>query len=158
MQRQRGVNDFDGEGSPCLCSEAFETARKGGQRLAHLEPHLFSLARHGRCGVTIQLEHYFLQPPWLSFCRGTMQVGARVANERGNAEQVFIRKVETASQHGLGLRNAQQFIDALDRFVCERLIPLEAQVAEDDAIPTFLISEIRQMGLFGMSIPEEYAD
>jgi acyl-CoA dehydrogenase len=50
----------------------------------------------------------------------------------------------------------KQFIDALDRFVCERLIPHEAQVAEDDAIPTFLISEIRQMGLFGMSIPEEY--
>jgi hypothetical protein len=90
MQRQRGVYDFDGEGSPCLCSEAFEIARKGGQRLAHLEPHLFSLARHGRCGVTIQLEHYFLQPPWLSSCRGTMQAGARVANERCNAEQVFI--------------------------------------------------------------------
>src|ERR1700722_15001303 len=107
MQRQRGVYDFDGEGSPCLCSESFETAKKGGQRLAHLEPHLFSLARHGRCGVTIQLEHYFLQPPWLSFCRGTMQVGARVANERGNAEQVFIPKVETASQHELGPRNAQ---------------------------------------------------
>ena len=50
----------------------------------------------------------------------------------------------------------KQFIDALDRFVCERLIPHEAQVAEDDAIPTFLIREIRQLGLFGMSIPEEY--
>ena len=40
--------------------------------------------------------------------------------------------------------------------MCERLIPHEAQVAEDDAIPTFLIREIRQLGLFGMSIPEEY--
>jgi acyl-CoA dehydrogenase len=50
----------------------------------------------------------------------------------------------------------QQFLDTLDRFVRERLIPNEAQVADDDAIPPSLIQEIRDMGLFGMSIPEEY--
>jgi acyl-CoA dehydrogenase len=50
----------------------------------------------------------------------------------------------------------QQFIDTLDRFVRERLIPNEARVAEEDAIPPSLIQEIRDMGLFGMSIPEEF--
>jgi acyl-CoA dehydrogenase len=50
----------------------------------------------------------------------------------------------------------QQFIDTLDRFVRERLVPNEAKVAEEDAIPPSLIQEIRDMGLFGMSIPEEY--
>jgi acyl-CoA dehydrogenase len=50
----------------------------------------------------------------------------------------------------------QQFLDTLDRFVRERLIPNEAQVADDDAISPALIQEIRDMGLFGMSIPEEY--
>jgi acyl-CoA dehydrogenase len=50
----------------------------------------------------------------------------------------------------------QQFIHTLDRFVRERLIPNEAKVAEDDAIPPSLIQEIRDMGLFGMSIPEEF--
>ncbi|WP_037198209.1 acyl-CoA dehydrogenase family protein [Rhizobium rhizogenes] len=50
----------------------------------------------------------------------------------------------------------QQFLDTLDRFVRERLIPNEAQVADNDAIPPSLIREIRDMGLFGMSIPEEY--
>ncbi|OCJ04146.1 acyl-CoA dehydrogenase [Agrobacterium sp. 13-626] len=50
----------------------------------------------------------------------------------------------------------QQFLDTLDRFVRERLIPNEAQVADDDAISPSLIQEIRDMGLFGMSIPEEY--
>jgi len=50
----------------------------------------------------------------------------------------------------------QQFLDTLDRFVRERLIPNEAKVADDDAIPPSLIQEIRDMGLFGMSIPEEY--
>jgi acyl-CoA dehydrogenase len=50
----------------------------------------------------------------------------------------------------------EQFLDTLDRFVRERLIPHEAQVADDDAIPPPLIQEIRDMGLFGMSIPEEF--
>ena len=49
-----------------------------------------------------------------------------------------------------------QFLDALDRFVRERLIPNEAQVADDDQIPANLVEEIRDMGLFGMSIPEEF--
>ncbi|MDH1271690.1 acyl-CoA dehydrogenase family protein, partial [Rhizobium pusense] len=49
-----------------------------------------------------------------------------------------------------------QFLDALDRFVKERLIPNEALVADEDAIPPALVQEIREMGLFGMSIPEEY--
>lgn len=49
-----------------------------------------------------------------------------------------------------------QFLDALDRFVKDRLIPNEALVADEDAIPPALVQEIREMGLFGMSIPEEY--
>lgn len=49
-----------------------------------------------------------------------------------------------------------QFLDALDRFVKERLIPNEERVADDDAIPPDLVQEIRDMGLFGLSIPEEY--
>lgn len=38
-----------------------------------------------------------------------------------------------------------QFLDALDRFVKERLIPNEALVAEEDAIPPALVQEIREM-------------
>jgi acyl-CoA dehydrogenase len=49
-----------------------------------------------------------------------------------------------------------QFLDTLDRFVRERLIPNEERVAEDDKIPAELIQEIREMGLFGMAIPEEF--
>lgn len=49
-----------------------------------------------------------------------------------------------------------QFLDMLDRFVQERLIPNEHQVAEDDDVPTALITEIRDMGLFGLSIPEDF--
>jgi len=49
-----------------------------------------------------------------------------------------------------------QFLDTLDRFVKERLIPNEERVSEEDAIPADLVQDIRDMGLFGLSIPEEY--
>ncbi len=47
-------------------------------------------------------------------------------------------------------------LDTLRRFVTERLRPLEAQVEADDAIPDSLVAEMREMGLFGLSIPEEH--
>ncbi|MBT3659226.1 MAG: acyl-CoA dehydrogenase [Rhodospirillaceae bacterium] len=49
-----------------------------------------------------------------------------------------------------------QLIETVRRFVDERLIPLEHQVAEDDKVPDDLIAEMKDMGLFGLSIPEEY--
>lgn len=42
------------------------------------------------------------------------------------------------------------------RLVDERLIPAEAAVAEADAIPDALVQEMRQLGLFGLSVPEEH--
>ncbi|MCB1686200.1 MAG: acyl-CoA dehydrogenase family protein, partial [Pseudomonadales bacterium] len=49
-----------------------------------------------------------------------------------------------------------QLIDTLERFVRERLIPLEAQIAEEDRIPDEVIDEMRALGLFGLTIPEEF--
>ncbi len=49
-----------------------------------------------------------------------------------------------------------QFITTLERFVAERLIPLEAQVSEEDRIPAEVIAEMKEIGLFGMTIPEAY--
>jgi acyl-CoA dehydrogenase len=46
--------------------------------------------------------------------------------------------------------------DTVRRFVRERLIPAEAQVDEDDAIPDSLVDAMRDLGLFGMSIPEDF--
>jgi acyl-CoA dehydrogenase len=48
------------------------------------------------------------------------------------------------------------FLDTLQRFVDERLRPLEAQVAEDDAVPDAIIAEMKALGLYGLSIPEAY--
>ncbi len=56
----------------------------------------------------------------------------------------------------LDLETREQLIDTVRRFVAERLRPLEAKVAEDDAMPADLVQEMKGLGLFGLSIPEEY--
>ena len=50
----------------------------------------------------------------------------------------------------------EELLFALKRFVNERLIPLEAKVSEDDAIPADALGEMKALGLFGLSIPEEF--
>ena len=47
-------------------------------------------------------------------------------------------------------------IDTVRRFVTERLRPLEGAVEEADAIPAEIVQEMREMGLFGLSIAEDY--
>lgn len=47
-------------------------------------------------------------------------------------------------------------IDTVRRFVTERLRPLEAEVEAHDAIPDDVTAEMKAMGLFGLSIAEEY--
>jgi acyl-CoA dehydrogenase len=42
------------------------------------------------------------------------------------------------------------------RFVAERLLPAEDEVEETDEVPPQLVEEMRALGLFGLSIPEEY--
>ena len=56
----------------------------------------------------------------------------------------------------LDAETREQLIDTVRRFVSERLRPLEAKVAEDDAMPPELVEEMKALGLFGLSIPEEY--
>ncbi|MES2665717.1 MAG: acyl-CoA dehydrogenase family protein [Pseudomonadota bacterium] len=46
--------------------------------------------------------------------------------------------------------------DTIRRFVRSRLMPAEAQVEADNAIPPVLVQEMRDLGLFGMSIPDAY--
>lgn len=46
--------------------------------------------------------------------------------------------------------------DTVRRFVDERLIPNEDRVEEEDAVPDEIVAEMRELGLFGLSIPEEY--
>jgi len=47
-------------------------------------------------------------------------------------------------------------VEIIERFVVERLRPIEAKVSDDDEIPAAILEEIKDLGLFGLSIPEEY--
>lgn len=49
-----------------------------------------------------------------------------------------------------------QLLDIVSRFVRERLIPNEQRVAEEDRIPQDIVDEMKELGLFGLSIPEEH--
>jgi acyl-CoA dehydrogenase len=46
--------------------------------------------------------------------------------------------------------------DSIARFVREVLIPHEDIVAETDAIPDAIVAQMRELGLFGLAIPEDY--
>jgi len=50
----------------------------------------------------------------------------------------------------------QILLDSIRSFVNEVLIPQEEAIAETDEIPESTISQMRDMGLFGLTIPEEF--
>jgi acyl-CoA dehydrogenase len=47
-------------------------------------------------------------------------------------------------------------LDSISRFVREVLVPNENLVAETDEIPAAIVKQMRELGLFGLSIPEQY--
>ena len=49
-----------------------------------------------------------------------------------------------------------QLVESVRRYTRERLVPLEEHVATTDEVPPEVIQEFRDMGLFGLTTPEEY--
>lgn len=47
-------------------------------------------------------------------------------------------------------------LETVRRFTRERLVPAENQVEEHDEVPADIVADMKTMGLFGLSIPEEY--
>lgn len=47
-------------------------------------------------------------------------------------------------------------LNSLSRFVRERLMPNESIVAESDRIPDDIVQEMKSLGLFGFTIPEQF--
>ncbi len=56
----------------------------------------------------------------------------------------------------LDIETRDQLLDTVRRFVRETCMPIEAKVAEDDRVPDSVIAQMRELGLFGLSIPVEY--
>ena len=49
-----------------------------------------------------------------------------------------------------------QLLETVRRFVREECVPVEAKVSEEDRVPDRVIAGMRELGLFGLSIPTEY--
>lgn len=47
-------------------------------------------------------------------------------------------------------------IEQVRRFVTEKCIPIEAEVGDNDVVPQSIVDEMKQLGLFGIAVPEEY--
>ncbi len=48
------------------------------------------------------------------------------------------------------------FLDTIQKFVDNKLIPREEEVSKTNNIPIDIINEMKELGLFGISIPQEY--
>ncbi|MEQ8411862.1 MAG: acyl-CoA dehydrogenase family protein [Erythrobacter sp.] len=57
---------------------------------------------------------------------------------------------------GMDEETFEQFAEQLSRYVRERLIPAEGDLIENDRVPEEILTEMRDMGLFGISVPQEY--
>ena len=47
-------------------------------------------------------------------------------------------------------------IESIRRFISNRLVPIEDDVEQSNDVPSVIVDEMKEMGLFGLSIPEEF--
>ncbi|WP_273241128.1 acyl-CoA dehydrogenase family protein [Hyphomonas atlantica corrig.] len=47
-------------------------------------------------------------------------------------------------------------IEQVRRFVTEKCVPIEAKVGEEDEVPQEIVDEMKNLGLFGIAVPEEF--
>ncbi len=57
---------------------------------------------------------------------------------------------------GMDQDTFEQFHEQLERYVRERLIPAEKDMIEHDKVPEDILSEMKEMGLFGLTVPEDF--
>ena len=59
-------------------------------------------------------------------------------------------------EEGLDEESFASFLQTLQRFVRERLVPSEPEVIRANRIPEGLLTEMRDLGLFGLTIPPKF--
>jgi acyl-CoA dehydrogenase len=85
----------------------------------------------------------------------TCRSGAHARGGGSRAVRIGIDRAKIVSM-ALDQDSLTQLLDTVERFVKERLRPMEREVAENDQIPDHIATEMKDLGLFGLSIPEEY--
>jgi acyl-CoA dehydrogenase len=69
---------------------------------------------------------------------------------------MFAPVAKTATLGAMDSETFTAFRDQLERYVRDRLIPAETEVIANDRIPDAILAEMRDLGLFGITIPEAY--
>jgi acyl-CoA dehydrogenase len=59
-------------------------------------------------------------------------------------------------RHAISDDDFRQFLESVRRFTQEKLRPNERRVEETDEVPEEIVAEMRRLGLFGMTIPQEH--
>ena len=49
-----------------------------------------------------------------------------------------------------------EIIDTVRRFVANEVIPVASDLEHDDTYPADIVAQMRELGLFGVTIPEAY--
>lgn len=57
---------------------------------------------------------------------------------------------------GMDEESFEAFLEQLRRFIRDRLMPAEAEVLETNRVPDAILAEMRDMGLFALTTPEEF--
>src|SRR4029077_7399684 len=79
------------------------------------------------------------------------------ARQREHAIESVDRQSENGGNTMIRDRDTlNALLDSVERFVRERLVPPEHVVAETDEIPEDIVAGMKELGLFGLTIPEEY--
>lgn len=56
----------------------------------------------------------------------------------------------------LDIESFDLLLSTVQRFILERLIPAENHLEEHDEVPLHLVQDMKDMGLFGLTVPEEF--
>lgn len=60
------------------------------------------------------------------------------------------------AQNAMDQETYDLFLNTLKRYVKERMVPAEQEVIEGNEIPEHILREMRELGIFGLNIAEEY--
>ena len=72
----------------------------------------------------------------------------------GGSNPVSPAKPDTKG--GMDSETYTLFFEQLKRYVTDRLVPAEEEVIQNNAIPDAILREMKELGLFGLAVPEEY--
>jgi alkylation response protein AidB-like acyl-CoA dehydrogenase len=92
------------------------------------------------------------------FASADAHEGMRAFMDKRPAVFTHAESIQANAQRpmALDIESFDILLPAVQRFVRERLVPAENYLEEHDEVPADIIEDMKAMGLFGLTVPEEY--